>query len=529
MLKVTANLGSGVWAYARVSTDEQAQDSGALTKQIRRLIAAGAQRVYFDVESRSSPSRKEFMQLIKDLKVSSNASVREFVFVRIDRLSASSISFYELMGVLQKRKVKITALDEPFDIDSIGGQLTIDVRLAASKYEINMTSLRVTKHNETRLKQKKAHSKAPFGWRVENDVYVKDSTPCVCLLDDQRELTVSDVAVLVVETFFRVRTMTRTEKELYRIFGIKDVKAETKFLNQKESIQEIKDEQDLVGLGKKRTQVSGGLRWTRSGLRQWLVNPVLAGGIPTQTTHRDDSVTGKKKFKHRLPNDQWGVVWVEGSDWGIITQVQHYEIKKILQQNRNNSWAGDRHKNDINIFSGLLKCSRCGSSYTRCSSKVRKSGVRKFHYQCSFYQSRKCTQKTMIINDQLEQQVVDILVARAEELASVVDVITPDQNTESETVKVLRRQLESLQAIPGNNPAIEDAKSQLKEQLASVLILNSNQSRQNSLAREEMLTMFGDRTFWDTLSLEDKKRALGRLVRQIVIDGKRIIRVELLF
>ena len=529
MLRITGNSDSGIWAYARVSTEEQAQDTGALTKQIKRLVNAGAERIYYDVESRSSPSRKEYLQLIKDVNASKIGTIKDFIFIRIDRISANSISFYELMGTLQRHKIQIKALDEPFDIDSIGGQLTIDVRLAAAKYEVNMTSLRVSKHNEIKLKQKKAHTKAPFGWKVENDIYVKDTSPCVCLIEGKRELTVNDVAVLVVQTFFDVRTMAKTEQRLHEMFGI-EVKAQTKFLDK--SVREIviNDESDLNKLGKKVTNVSAGLRWTRSGLRQWLVNPVLAGGIPTQTTHRDNSVTGKKKFKHRLPSDQWGIIWIDDAEWAIITQSQHNDIKNILKQNRNNSWASDtRHsENDINIFSGLLKCSMCGASYTRCSAKSRKSGERKYHYQCSFYQSRKCTQKKMIINNKLEQQVIEALVNMAENLAGMVDAINPDDITESEEIVTLRRQLESLEAIPGNNQAINEAKENIKQQLATLLTLNSNQSIQKTLIKSELVAMFNDSDFWYGLSMKDKKSVLGRLLRQIVIDGDRVVRIDLL-
>lgn len=528
MLKITANSGNGIWAYARVSTDEQAQDTGALTKQIKRLVNAGAERIYYDVESRSSPSRKEYQQLIKDVSTLSLGTIKEFIFIRIDRISANSISFYELMGALQRKKIQIKALDEPFDIDSIGGQLTIDVRLAAAKYEVNMTSLRVTKHNETKLKQKKAHTKAPFGWKVENDIYVKDTSPCVCFLDGKQELTVIDVAELVIETFFDVRTMAKTEQRLHEMFGI-EVKAKTKFIDN--SIKEvvINDESDLNNLGKRVVTSSAGLRWTRSGLRQWLVNPVLAGGIPTQTTHRDNSVTGKKKFKHRLPIEQRGSIWIHDAEWAIISQSQHNEIKNILKQNRNNSWASDTRysENELNIFSGLLKCSMCGASYTRCAGKLRKSGEKKYHYQCSFYQSRKCSQKKMIINDKLEKQVIESLVSMATNLADKVDAIKSDDINESEEIVTLRRQLESLEAIPGNNQAINDAKQTIREQLTTLLTFNSTQTKQKTLIKSELVAMFSDKFFWETLSPKDKKSVLSRLLRQIVIDGDRVVHLEL--
>jgi len=86
-----------VWAYARVSTDEQAEDEGALIKQMRRLRSAGATKIYYDVESRTSDKRKGLLQLIEDVDANAFGKVSKLLFIRIDRLTSSSIMFYRLM------------------------------------------------------------------------------------------------------------------------------------------------------------------------------------------------------------------------------------------------------------------------------------------------------------------------------------------------------------------------------------------------------------------------------------------------
>jgi DNA invertase Pin-like site-specific DNA recombinase len=93
-----------VWAYARVSTDEQNEDEGALIKQMRRLRSAGATRIYYDVESRTSDHRKGLLQLIEDINVSAPGKVSKLLFIRIDRLTSSSITFYRLMDALKKKR-----------------------------------------------------------------------------------------------------------------------------------------------------------------------------------------------------------------------------------------------------------------------------------------------------------------------------------------------------------------------------------------------------------------------------------------
>ena len=511
-----------VWGYARVSTDEQADDEGALIKQMRRLRSAGATKLYYDVESRTSDKRKGLLRLIEDIHVLGKGKVSKLLFIRIDRLTSSSMTFYRLMDALKKKGIEPTAIDEPFDISSIGGELTIDVRLAASKYEVKMLGMRVKKERDTRKANKKAHWNAPLGYQVENDKYKRDDSPCVCIIEEQVELSRSQLMRLVFDTFFAVGTVSQTVKKLHEIFGIQ-ANAVPKSRNDKINVLGEEDEIILTNINKSRGSGLNlryphtSLKWSVSGLRSILVNPIYAGGTLYNTV-----VSSKG---HRKPFDEWEVVWGTHEDEAIITHEEHERIKTMIRSNRNNRWASEQKY--TNPFANLVKCQRCGAAYSRqCKKLVKKKNFIRHHYQCSFYRTGACDNKQMISSDSLEKQVIEHLVKESERLAGLVEQETK-VISEPATVKTLRASLNTLEALP-SNPAIEKAKEDMRMQIADILATQSNDSVQYLIAKERIIRAFSNPEFWQGLLLEDKKALLQGCIQKIAVDGNRVINVELM-
>ncbi|MEM7555509.1 MAG: fdxN element excision recombinase XisF [Cyanobacteria bacterium P01_A01_bin.84] len=511
-----------VWGYARVSTDEQAEDEGALIKQMRRLRSAGATKIYYDVESRTSDKRKGLLQLIEDIHTLANGKVSKLLFIRIDRLTSSSITFYRLMDALKKKSIEPTAIDEPFDMSSIGGELTIDVRLAASKYEVKMLGMRVKKERETRKAHKKPHWNAPLGYSVENDKYRRDNSPCICIIEGKIELTRSQLMRMVFDTFFAVGTVSQTVKKLHDIFGIK-ANAIPKSRNDKVNI--VGEEEEIIFENINKSRGSGlnlryphtGLKWSVSGLRSILVNPIYAGGTLYNTI-----VPSKG---HRKPFDEWEVTWGTHEDEGIITHEEHERIKSMIRSNRNNRWAGEQKY--TNPFANLVKCDRCGAAYSRqCKKLVKKKNFIRHHYQCSFYRTGACSNKQMISSDNLEKQIIEYLVHEAERLAGLVEQETK-LIEEPVEVKTLRASLNTLEALP-LIPAIEKAKEDIRIQIANSLAIVTNHSQQSLIAKERIIQAFSNPKFWQELQIEDKKALLQGCIKKIVVDGNQVKKVELL-
>jgi site-specific DNA recombinase len=519
------------WGYARVSTDEQAQDRDALLKQMQRLRDAGVGKIFFDIDKRTKHARKGLLNLIKAVQeLPVNHDIKFLKFTRLDRVAASQVIFYQLIGELQKKKIKPVALDDPFDLDSVGGELTVDIRLDVAKHEVKMLGLRIRKERELRRKEKKSHFFAPFGYKIKNDKYIFDRDPCICLIDNKQELTVVEVAQLILKTFYQAGSCTQTAKKLNDFFGI-NLKCSEKYttkqgnysideddkLTQKTLKKKI-DEKSNAGL---RYPYSG-LRWTTTGIRDWLTNPVLAGGTPYNTVKDNGS---KKSF------DEINIFWNTHDDQALITFQQHQEIKSIIRGNRKNAWASnsDRNPQKLNIFQGLVVCAKCNAKFVKVASyQSRKDSRHKSYYQCTYYlKTGMCQHKTAITNFELEDQIIEFLVKEAQRLS----VLGEQKNVsvmESKELQELRSQLQVLESIPGNNPAIETAKQGLRLQIAETLDNEERSDRALLISRDRIIAAFSNKDFWKGIENPvDKKRLLRECIMRAVVDEGKVIEVKL--
>lgn len=507
------------WFYGRVSSIEQQEDRNALKKQLERGKNAECVRFYWDIQSRTTEVRDGLQQLIDDLKVATKGRVRELVVTRIDRIGSSSKLFYSLMEVLRSKNIKLIALDQTIDTESLGGELTVDILLAASKFEIKMLSSRVSAERKHRMRQRKSHRFAPLGWKVVNDSYVKDESWCVCLLENKRCFRVWELALFIFEVFNECGSVRKTCDTLNKMFGTPSkVEARSGKKTRKHVInRENLDKADFSS-NKKNTFKRypwGSLQWSPSGLKNFLVNPVNAGGTPFNVTTKSPS---GKQLNHF---DKWDCNW--DTHEGIISREQHEQVKRTIRSNANNRWVGSKR---VNPFANLLKCSNCGGALTRTSGQLKRGGKLIHYYQCSYFPLGRCDRKEMIRSDYLDEQVADLLVKEATKLAGMVN-LEQEKCEEPAEVKELRETLAGLEKL-SVNPFVEKAKDGIREQIASILSLHENVTTRSILVREELSQMFCDREFWETRTPDDKKRILNRFVRRIIIDKRVVLGIELL-
>lgn len=520
-----------VIAYARVSTAEQAEDSDALAKQIRRLKGAGATTIYFDVESRTSDQRRGFLQLITDINNSCAGDLSEFLFLRIDRLTSSNRMFYLLMDALRKKNISPHALDEPFDLNSIGGELTIDVRLAAAKYEVKMLALRIKKDREVRKQQHKAHWNAPFGYLVLDDQYILDESECICTINDKKVFTKSELMRYVFDSFLETGTISRTVGKLHQELGIQS-KAILKGVQRKPNIITEDDDFSIPALkkiGRGETvpgYLSRGLKWSIAGLRNTLVNPIYAGGTPY-----DLNIPGKK---YRKKIEDATITWAtHGNKPGevlnkfgatgqaIITRAEYDFIQKIIIENRNNRWGGEQRQN--NVFAGLLRCELCGAAYTKQSKKlVKTKGFTRYHYQCGFYRTKACTNRGMISSDRLEAEVIERLTLEAQRLSVLgVESSTGRALEESDELKSLRSSLLALEKAPFHS-AIEQAKKEIREQILFLEQKSGSNASDYLISQERIVNAFQDKEYWESLLPDEKYLLLRACIKKIILVGGEI-------
>lgn len=510
-----------VVGYARISSEEQAIDANALVKQVARLRDAGAAKIFYDVAQRTNNKRKGLAELIAWVK---ERPVEKLIFTRLDRVSSSVVLFYQLADVCRECRIKMIAIDDPIDMDSVGGEMGVDVRLAVAKHEVKMLSLRVSKDIEVRRKRHKPHYVSPFGYKVVgeyHDRYELDRTPIVCLLEGRRELTVADVARFAIDTYLEIGSCRKTVMALHETFGI-TLRKPNRY--GKEVSHSIDDSSELENLAKRqRATKQPGLGWSANGLQSWLHNPVLAGG-----TAFDDTPAKYKNRSYKEIYRDSKIVWNTHPNEALMTMAERQEIAEITARNRANKWGKQGSSKQNSMYSGLIKCHRCGSScYVQCSQVRKKTGDTIVYYQCNnYYKNRLCDNQQMINDKQIEAQLIPHLTSAAGRLMSLTVEI--DEQPESEEILTLRRQLTHLEAIPGRNQVIVDAVESIKMQIQGMLMVEGCKRQQSEIAKERFIQAFGDRDFWESIENPgDKKILLTETISEILVDGKRLMSVKL--
>lgn len=505
--------------YARISSEEQAIDANALVKQVTRLRDAGAAKIFYDVAQRTNNKRKGLAELIAWVN---KHPVEKLIFTRLDRVSSSVVLFYQLADVCRERRVRMLAIDDPIDMDSVGGEMGVDVRLAVAKHEVKMLSLRVSKDIEARRKRHKPHYVSPFGYKVVgeyHDRYELDRTPIVCLLEGQRELTVAEVARFAVDTYLEIGSCRKTVIALHETFGITLRKPNRYGKQLSHSIDDISE---LEHLSKRhRSTKQPGLGWSANGLQSWLHNPVLAGG-----TAFDDKPAKSKNRSYKEVYRESKIIWDTHPNEVLISMGERQKIAEITGRNRINKWGKKGSSKQNSMYSGLIKCDRCGAScYVQCSQFRKRTGDTVVYYQCNnYYKNRLCDNRQMINHKQIESQLIPHLTNAAQQLMSLTVEI--NEQPESEEIVALRRQLAQLEAIPGKNQVIADAVGSIKIQIQRLLLAQAP-TQQSEIAQQRFIQAFGDRSFWESIeNPDDKKTLLTETISEIFVEGNRLISVK---
>jgi predicted site-specific integrase-resolvase len=80
-------------AYVRVSSREQAENTNALEQQRQRVMDAGVDRIFQDVQKGKRDDRPAFQELLARVK---RGKIRKIVITRIDRILRSLITLKKL-------------------------------------------------------------------------------------------------------------------------------------------------------------------------------------------------------------------------------------------------------------------------------------------------------------------------------------------------------------------------------------------------------------------------------------------------
>ncbi|MEH1788833.1 MAG: fdxN element excision recombinase XisF [Nostoc sp.] len=220
--------------YGRISSSEQANNTHAAAQQISRLLHAGCQEVFFDIQSGSDDSRPEFEKLMAFVQKS---EVDCICITRDDRITRRGITTLQILETFSRCGVQLEILDAGGVSDLANPYEWLQRGQAGlnAEFEIRMLSMRIKRGFEYFREKAKANPKPPYGYIRVYEKYQLDPT-----INARGQ----------VEAFLKMRTLQGACRLIDEKYG---------------------------------------RQWTANGLRRWLINPTLRGHTPYNRTQSGEA------------------------------------------------------------------------------------------------------------------------------------------------------------------------------------------------------------------------------------------------
>ena len=121
------------YGYARVSTKGQQREGNSLQDQEQKLLAAGAEEIYFDSFTGTTMDRPQFTALLSRLQAGD-----ELMVTKLDRLARSATKGVECIRSLSEKGVVVNILNMGRIDDTSVGKLVLTIMMAFAEYERDM-------------------------------------------------------------------------------------------------------------------------------------------------------------------------------------------------------------------------------------------------------------------------------------------------------------------------------------------------------------------------------------------------------
>ncbi len=499
-------------AYARVSGQEQANDTNALTQQKYRLEQAGATRIFTDIEQGKKDDRRALQQLLQHVEA---GHVRRIYITRLDRMTRSLVNLHKLVKLFQEYGVTLIVLDQNIDLGTAQGRLLLNILGTLAEWEVDLMSERIKRGKEYGRQQRWASGSCPFGYTVVEHQYQLDHTPYLCLLSDRptnlalgdepiQGRTIAMIARDCIDLYFQHWSLPRTIQAIHTKYGV----------------------------GKTRARCNGTdcvLHWTKRGLAVWLRNPVLEG----HTTYNKSryNAAGKRVMK---PREEWDFVYDTHPDQILLSVTEAAEIERMFEANSHSGY-GTFGAEPVQIYGpkppeaghlpyayqvGLVYCTEC---HSRCTKKTVHRPERDYGYYGCRHAGHGCSNHKNVKRSEIDIAVIAAILARATEFTEGMPACS-FQAYRTERLRELETQLAHVKTFPGFNPATVQFQATLEAQIQEERAFLYSQRMDDRTVSEIILagTSMG---VWQTLSGTDKSRIYRRLIERIFIRDGQVVSV----
>lgn len=474
--------------------------------------------------------RPSFQRMMEAAK---KRQFKAIIVYRLDRISRNVSDFSNLIEELARLEIAFISIREQFDTGTPMGRAMMYIASVFSQLERETIAERIRDNMHELAKTGRwLGGMTPTGYTSESvkRVTVDGKTHKACklrLLPEEAELV-----ALVFDLFTETQSLTKTEAELLRQrrttkngkeftrFSIKNILQNPVYLIADGAAWDYFVEQEAE-LFSERTDFDG-------------VHGILA-------YNRTDQEKGRATVVN--PVTQW-IISV-GQHEGMISSQQWIKVQTLLERNKSKAYRQPRSNEAL--LTGLLYC-RCGSRmYPKTSKRLNARGEPIYTYVCKVkdHSRRSLCDRRNASGNALDQAVLEQIKQLPENetfltaLEQSKKFFTGDRNQYEDQLVRLREELaadekkadalvDSLAEIDGSarslvlkrmealNQKTEGLRVRIRELegLTERQVLSDDQFE----TLRQLLSTF--RSSIDEMSLEQKRAAVGSLVRKVIWDGE---------
>lgn len=476
--------------YGRVSSDLASQNSSYLRqKEIGESL--GCEVILIEKESGRSSDRTQYQQLLKLIQGRKVSAIYATRSDRIFRDYQESNYFYALC---QKYGVAWHFTEEPeISSDSPYGELLRRERAFMAESESRKLGERQkAAYRHAQNQGKVVFRKAPLGYRFE------DGKAVVAHRAIAVELSESQIMGKIVEFYLETKSLKQSIKHWKR------------WLKQQTPIDSAR--------------INRLLQLTTSGLKSWLINPIIRGHTPYNKYRREMYGDRLNKVKYiSNPPSEWQVL--RNTHDALISEETYQEVEKILQINSEKGRAiAESRRNGLPISLGrILRCVRC--KHTFYSVTTTDAGKKYRYYYCTGRKDYNCDCKG-ISEKSLQTVLIEEIIKESEKLIEAVErELQPQKTTES--LEILRLKKEIKEARDKYSQLGLDAFLSLAESLENAMLELNHQTDLSfySIPIED-LEQFKLLPFWESLTVDELHEVLIEVVGTVWLENGRVTQID---
>lgn len=235
---------------------------------------------------------------------------------------------------------------------------------------------------------------------------------------------------------------------------------------------------------------------------------------------------GYATYLHMIKNTLYAGIFKDNEDYcpPYITKKQYYRNQELIETN-----LRFRKTNNIFLFTSLIRCPICGGAMVGQATTNKKYNKKYYNYRCcKRYVQKICTfdksfSETLLIEPFLLNN-IDRLVE--EHIAKVTEVKRIKNDDPRKRIKEIKKEMENLNYMFMKKRIETNKYDELYETLEKELKqLELNTPLEQEISHLQEFLNSGWRNIYESLNRENKRALWRNLIKEIVIDEKKNIKI----